>query len=658
MAALGAEKVGNWMRKALICLVVSMLTALGAVAQDNPAGLAVGAALEAIETGDWEKADTVVAPAGQVGHDIVTWHRLRAGVGEFSEYTGFLARRADWPGLPLLKKQGEAKIPTGLDATSVISYFGDQPPETGGGALALAGALIFAGDIKQGEAVIVTAWRNLWLSKSDHDAFIASYGPVLVNHHRARQDMLLWRGLTTQAGRLNALVGSDYKALALARIALIEKKNGVDALIKAVPETLMDHPGLAHARFEWRASHRQSAGAINLLLKHSTSTKALGKPDAWGNRRRVLAREKMRAGKGEVAYQIAANHYLSEGDNFIDLEWLAGYIALRHLKDPQKALMHFQRFRAGVDTPISLGRAGYWEGRAYEALKQPEEARAAYAFGGEYQTSFYGQLAGEKAGLAMDPALTGREVYPDIKTTPYGNSSVLQAAVLFQMAGDTRLFTRFMRHLAEVMSPRERGALAQLALDLKQPYTALFLAKYAARSGTVLARPYFPMTDLVTSKMPVPAELALSIIRRESEFNADVISRAGARGLMQLMPKTARAMAKQQGLPYDLARLNTDPTYNATLGSAYLAVLIEEFGPYYPFVAAGYNAGPSRPKKWQALYGDPRQSTEAAVDWIEHIPFRETRNYVMRVTESLAVYRARLSGKTSKLRLSRDLTGR
>ena len=322
------------------------------------------------------------------------------------------------------------------------------------------------------------------------------------------------------------------------------------------------------------------------------------------------------------------------------------------------ALKHFFAFRATVETPISLGRAGYWEGRAHEALGQTEEAQLAYAFGGEYQTSFYGQLAAEKAVLPMDPLLTGGETYPDIRDSQYARGSVLQAALLFQMAGHPLLFTRFTRHLAEILTPQERGALAQFALDLGEPFAALYMAKYAADSGIVLMRPYFPVTDIANGDLSVSEELTLTIARRESEFYPFSTSPAGARGLMQLMPRTGKAMAKKLKVKYEADRLLSDPAYNARLGSAYLADLVEEFDGYYPFVAVGYNAGPSRAKKWVDLFGDPKRSVEDAVDWIEHIPFRETRNYVMRVMESLAVYRARLSGEISPLRLSQELVGR
>lgn len=627
-------------------------------AQDDRVAAAVAAAMQAVEKSQWSRAARAVAPAGQVGRDIVQWHRLRASAGEFQEYIDFLDRRADWPGLPLLHQQGEYRISESADADTVIAYFADQPPGTGTGALRLATAWASKGDSARAEAAIVHAWRTLSLAKGTEARFLAAYGSVLAGHHEARQDMLLWRGLAKEAARLNKLVDADHAKLAKARIGLLKKSRNVSALIKAVPEDLADDPGLAFARFEWRVAKKSADDAIALMLERSTSALALGKPEVWTDRRRSYARLMMQDGKPEIAYQLASRHFLTEGEEYADLEWLSGFIALTDLDDPKLALVHFRAFRAAVDTPISLGRAGYWEGRAHEALGQLEQAQLAYAFGGEYQTSFYGQLAAEKAGMAMDPALRGRETYPDFRESQYAQGSVMQAALLFQKAGKPLLFTRFTRHLAEILNTQERGSLAQLALDLDEPFAALYMAKYAADSGVVPMRPYFPITEIVDGELPVSEELTLTIARRESEFYPFSVSPAGARGLMQLMPRTGKAMAKKLKVRYETDRLLNDPAYNARLGSAYLAVLVEEFDGYYPFVAVGYNAGPSRASKWVRLFGDPKRSPEDAVDWIEHIPFRETRNYVMRVMESLAVYRARLSGEISPLRLSQELVGR
>ncbi|MBV1867996.1 MAG: lytic transglycosylase domain-containing protein [Marinosulfonomonas sp.] len=647
----------NPVKLLLFCVFFMVQSVVPVLAQGSNAPAALAKAMESVGAGHWDKAALAVEPAGSVGREIVEWHRLRASAGQFDEYIAFLERRPDWPGLGLLRKAGEWRIPTSVGPEVIIAYFKPQLPQTGTGSLRLAKALRSKGLTGESDAEIVRAWRNLSMNASEEGKFLAAYAKLLAPHHAVRQDMLLWARRITDAARLNALVDKKHRALAAARIALIKNRKGVNGLINAVPAPLNDDAGMAFDRFKWRLKRKLSDSAMKLMQSRSTSAAALGKPNAWASERRSMARQLMRDGKSQAAYDLASRHFLTSGSNFTDLEWLSGFIALTDLKDAKLALEHFRRFRGAVDTPISLGRAGYWEGRAHEALGDSENAHLAYAFGGEYQTSFYGQLAAEKAGLKMDPSLTGREVYPSFSETPHGKSSVLQAALLFQKAGLPLLFTRFTRHLAERLTTPERGALAQIALDLKEPYAALYMAKYAARSGTVLARPYFPVTDIIETGADVPAELTLSIARRESEFYSGATSGVGARGLMQLMPRTAQEMARKKGLKFQLGRLTSDPKYNATLGTAYLAELIAEFGDYYPFIAAGYNAGPSRPKRWLKRYGDPRRSVEHAVDWIEHIPFRETRNYVMRVMESLPVYRARLAGKPVELSLSRELTG-
>jgi soluble lytic murein transglycosylase len=254
--------------------------------------------------------------------------------------------------------------------------------------------------------------------------------------------------------------------------------------------------------------------------------------------------------------------------------------------------------------------------------------------------------------------LLGKEAYADWRSASFVKSSVFQAAMLLRAADQPLLFTRFLRHLAESLTPSEQGQLAEMALQLDQPYAAVYLAKYAADGGVVHMRPYFPLPEIAKNKFSVPTELALSIARRESEFYSQATSPAGARGLMQVMPGTAKIMAAKLGMTYEAGRLTSDPGYNTTIGSAYLAELISEFGPAYALVAAGYNAGPGRPRSWIQTYGDPRDPAVDAVDWVEHIPFNETRNYVMRVMESVVIYRARLTGQTGPIRLSEELKGR
>ncbi|MEP5198180.1 MAG: lytic transglycosylase domain-containing protein, partial [Paracoccaceae bacterium] len=366
-------------------------------------------------------------------------------------------------------------------------------------------------------------------------------------------------------------------------------------------------------------------------------------------------RTAMRAGKTEQAYQLASQHGLTSGSHFADLEWLSGYLALTYGNDPKAALEHFKSFRGSVETPISLGRAGYWEGRAYEAMDDAENARLAYAFGAEYQTSFYGLLAAERGNVPMKPSLTGRETYPNWRKASFAGDTVFSAARLFIASGDLNRAEQFLRHMTETLPAEEIGSLGTFLLEQNKPHLAVMVGKQSARRGIVVPHAYFPLASLGVIDMPVQEELALAIARRESEFDPVVKSGVGARGLMQLMPATAKAVARYLQIPYSRDRLTSEPAYNARLGTAYLDELMEIFDGNIVMVSAGYNAGPGRPIRWMKTRGDPRRGEIDIVDWIEHIPFNETRNYVMRVAESLPVYRARLTGEVAPLDFSAEL---
>lgn len=607
----------------------------------------LSAALSAARSGDWDQARGLARRLpDQPARDVIAWMDLRDGNGRFDAYRSFLARRADWPGLPLLRARGEASIPVDAAPDQVLGYFAGLAPDTGTGALRLAAARLASGDRTGAQQVIITAWTSLTLTDAEEDAILSDWAETLKSHHVARLDNLLWQGESTAARRMLSRVPDGWQKLADARMKLRADANGVDAAIAAVPESLRDDPGLAYERFLWRDRKGRDRDAAEFAVSMSTSADTLGRPEIWAARRGNLARSLMRAGQDRLAYRLAARHRMEPTDDYSpysDLEWLAGYLALRKLNDPKTALAHFERFRATITSPISVGRAGYWIGRAQEALGNTAGAQAGYALGAQHQTSFYGQLSADRGNIAPDPAIVGTETYPDWRQAGFMSSSVLQAALFLQEAGERSLAERFMVHLCESLTIPEMGALADLALTLKEPHIALKIAKYAASQGAVLHRAYHPVVDLGVKDMPIPEALALAIARRESEFDPMVISHAGARGLMQVMPATGKDAAGRLGLPYRQGSLLSDPVYNATLATEYLNWMRQRFDSNLTLVAVAYNAGPSRAIRWRDSLGDPTRSGIDVIDWIEHVPFSETRNYIMRVTESVLIYEARLS---------------
>ena len=363
----------------------------------------LSSALEALQGGRWDRAQDLAARDGPVAEDLIEWYRLRAGRGSVDEVLTFLAAHPDWPGLERLRAQSIDAFENASDAQIVALYDG-AAPETGTGVLRHAAALIAAGQIGEAEASVVEAWLTFDLSVDEHVAFLNAHGPLLVPHHDARMRMTLWRGLKDSAQML-PLVSDEMRAIADIRLMAQEGRRGLEAQIASLPEALRDDPGLAYDRFSRYIKLDKAEQAMDLMQSQSRIEGGLGEAWRWAGWRRDFARRMMRGGDYARAYDLASHHQLYDGAAYADMEWLSGYLALRHLGEAELALDHFQRLRAAVETPISLGRAGYWIGRAQEALGDIEAAQIAYAQGAEHQTSFYGLLAAERGGVPFDQAL-------------------------------------------------------------------------------------------------------------------------------------------------------------------------------------------------------------------------------------------------------------
>lgn len=639
----------GWLFSAFLCCAPLAATA-------DAAG-AMRAAQDRVAAQDWTGALSAAKGAGEVGADIVTWQWLRAGGGRLGDYEAFLARRPDWPGLPLLREKGEEAVARSTDPARVIAYFAADLPETAEGSIAYIRALQAQGRAADAENEAFRAWTTLPFGPENEQALLGLYGDALSVAHEVRLDRLLWQNRASEAKRMLPRVSSGWRAVAEARMALHADADGVNAMIARIPPALQNDPGLAYERFNWRFRRDRDDDAAETLIAASKSPQTLGDPDAWADRRAALSRALLRDGKPKAAYKVAASHHLKDGSDYADLEFLSGWIALRFLGDASTALTHFKHLEAAVSTPISTARAHYWQGRALQAAGDSAGATAAYKIAARHQTAYYGLLAAETLGLNLDESLLSEQRPPNWQDAAFARSSVFAAAVLLEKAGDRTLAKRFFLHLAENLNETEIAQLAQFSLEIDEPHLAVVIAKQAAERGIILPRAYYPVPSFVPNEgLAVSRALALAISRRESEFDPAARSAADARGLMQVLPSTAKLVAPRVGLVYDGGSLN-DPAYNVRIGTGYLAQLVEQFGPSVALVASGYNAGPGRPKRWIAAFGDPRDPAVDVVDWIEMIPFTETRTYVMRVTESLVIYRAKLKGVAGPVRITSELRG-
>ncbi len=646
-------------RAGALALALTAVCASYAVAQVSDQIQILRESVKAGRDGDWANGQAQIAAGDSLTRDLFIWTRLREGEGDFAEYQSFLAAHPDWPGLDRLHSSGEASVASVTDYQSIVTYFETEKPDTGSGVLAYARALKSLGRATDLSIYLADAWLKVGTDDEEFELLISEFGPLLAPFHLDRAKALLWRWKTDDAARLLPLLGEDSAKLIAARIGFIRKSGDAEALYDAVPASLKADAGLQYDRYNWLSDRGERTDAIAILQEYSISADKLEQPFRWSGWRRSLARWRMREGDYQEAYALAAKHFMSpeDGFNYVDLEWIAGFIALRFLDKPELALSHFQAGLNAVESPISLAQSGYWLGRTYEALGDAASARVSYEAAAKHQTAYYGLLAAEKLGLPLDPRLLGDEEFPNWHQAPFLQTEIGRAALTLIAANERSSAVLFVMKLAQTLEREELGQLGAMLRDMNEPFFQVLVAKTAVTRGIIIHDSYFPLHDLARMDIPVEPQLALAIARRESEFNDVVGSPVGALGLMQVMPATAEEVAGDLGLDFSKARLTADWRYNAQIGTRYLEMLQEEFGPSPVMIAAGYNAGPSRPKDWMDERGDPRLGEADIIDWIEMIPFRETRNYVQRVTEAIPIYEARLSGKTGPIRFTELLRG-
>lgn len=625
----------------LVFLAVPQAAQATLSAQD---ATAYRSAFEAADGGRWTLAFQHASAArdGTLA-EVLRWMHLREASNPygFSDYVAFLNRNPNWPAQAQLQRRAE-EVMAGASAAQVVAWFERYPPITGTGWMLHAEALMSLGRQQEAQSIARTAWRESSFGRADERRFLARFSSSLTREdHHARVDRLLWDRDTEAAQRLLTHVSDGTRALANARIALITQGPGVDSALARVPASLQNDPGLTYDRLRWRREKGMESRAAELLSSPGVDQ---GRADLWWRERVILARAFMRDGNHRAAYRAAAGTGERRGGNYADGEWLAGWIALRFLNDAPTARQHFTRLYENVGTPISLSRAAYWAGRAEEATGNTAEARRWYALGAEHSTTYYGQLA---AGRLVDPnALTFPDsppVLPEDRAALQNNPLLPVVSALAALGREDELRLFMTRLFQDAQTPGQQRLVAEQALDLGRLELAVALSRRAAQAGVHLMEAGYPVPPLDRSGGVVPERaLVLSIIRQESNFHTNAISHAGAMGLMQVMPATARQVARQLGESHSDSRLTADPDYNMRLGSSYLAGLLDRFSGSYPLSIAAYNAGPGRPVEWLRRNGDPRQGGQDWVDWVESIPFYETRNYVQRVLEGVQVYRHRL----------------
>ncbi|WP_293866719.1 lytic transglycosylase domain-containing protein [uncultured Alsobacter sp.] len=617
---------------------------------EHPDLAALRAALDAYRRGDLAggdaKAATLDDPAART---VARWAALRLLPREagYARIQAFLAEEPHWPGRGQMQRRAEeALMASRPTAEQVLAHFKGHVPMTAMGKLALARAWSANGRAAEAAALVRRSWREDDFSAEIENAVLDDFGRVVTPaDHMARTERFLFGEDWADGLRCAARAGADYVKLAQARIAAAKGTSDMAALVDAVPKALQEQPAWLFAKAQVLRRKDKPQEAAQLLARAPRDAAALVAPEGWWTERRILARKLLDQGEQRLAYEVAAARPPGTGAYAIEGEFHAGWIALRFLSDPATAARHFADAARHATTPISVSRAAYWQGRAAEAAGA--DPHAFYETAARHGTTWYGQLA--RARLGRTDLVLQRP-----SASPTGPGALLGDAVRLLMAAGARDLA--LPLLADAAQPKrdpaDMAAVATAVEEIGDARAQLMIGKAALQRGIPLESQAFPtggipLDGLATEGIETP--LVLAVVRQESSFDPKAQSTAGARGLMQLMPATARETAGKLKLDFSLDRLTADPGYNAALGSAYLSGLAAEWRGSYILAIAAYNAGSGNVKKWVEAYGDPRNAAIDPIDWVERIPFTETRNYVQRVMENLQAYRSRMGDREAML---------
>ena len=621
-------------------------------------------ALEFVRKGKVSAATDIQKTLGDpAAVKVIEWAILRSpeAGNSFERYAAFVRANPGWPSVGMLRRRAEGALwDDRRDASVVRAYFAGAEPQSGKGKLALARALLSHGDRRNAAQYVQEAWRRDAFHADTERQALEMFGDLITRtDQKARMDRFLYSNDREIAVRAAARLGGADLLIAKARLAVEAKAANAGALLDAIPSEARRDPGYMFSRAQWLRRKGKIAEAARLLLDVPADASAQHDLDEWWIERRLMARELLDLGDYQSAYRIARDAVTPAKENYrVDQEFTAGWIALRYLNEPTKALSHFARIPQHTTHPIGLARASYWQGRALEAMGRSGQAHAHYEAAARYPVAYYGQLARSRLGMASlpvtrAPALSGSE------RAALRNLDIVRAAEILYAVNERDLVLVMAADLTETAN--EMGAMAvlgQLAASNRDARAMLYIGKAALARGLPLEAYAFPdigMPKYAAVGPEIDRGLLYAIARQESAFNQKSISTAKALGLMQVTPPAARYIAKKFGVAFNQKKLLEDPVYNTQIGAAELGDLLQDYRGSYLMSFVGYNAGRGRVRDWVARYGDPRDPRVDVVDWVERIPFSETRNYVQRVMENMQVYRARFGG--GKLTIEADLRG-
>lgn len=588
---------------------------------------------------------------------LLEWVAIRAGAGiGFNRTVAFVRANPDWPAGPLLRRRAEEALLSERKSPAVVrAYFATAKPSSAPGKFALALALRADGCEADAAEMVRDLWRTESFGRSLEAKVLDAFPDALTRvDHRYRMERALLKDDWESAGRAAGYAGGGYASLVRARRAVEDKSSGAAAALAAVPPSLRGDAFYIFSRAQYlrRADKPEAAAAV--LATAPSNPDVLVDGDEWWIERRIVARKLLDLGDAKTAYAVASQPAARSPEKRIEAEFHAGWIALRFAGDPAAAAQHFARVAAIAESPISVARAAYWQGRAAEALGQSEEAKRFYERAALQPIAYYGQVARARLGQTSLPLRAPADLEGAERQAFDGRLSIRALRLLGEAGIKELALPLYIDAARDLSDPRELQALGDLATDMKDARALVAIGKLAVQRGLPLdAHAYptigIPTYETFTAVPQVERAMVYAIARQESQFDPRAQSGVGARGLMQMMPATAQRTARRVSTAFDVDRLTSDPAYCAKLGQAHLGELMEDWRGSYVLAFASYNAGGGNVKKWIDAYGDPRKGDVDVIDWVERIPFTETRNYVQRVMENLQVYRSRLDSRSALL---------
>ena len=615
--------------------------------------------IAAMEKSQWTTALTNAKKAKDKSiYNFIQWRYLltTGNQATFYDYIAFIKNNKDYPRISRIRYLAEQKLSTDkISPKKIINWFGSDEPLSGYGMLVLGESFIQTGNSEKGIALIKRGWITAELSRANMKSLSKKYKKYLDSKdYINRADYLAWENKYWDLKRMLPYLPKDYQLLYTARQILMSKSYGVDQAITNVPSKFKNDSGLNHDRLKWRRKRGRIDSSLEILFSIKNNKDYLVRPDKWWVERAIMTRALIYKNKYETAYKVASEHSLDKGPEFAEAEWMSGWIALSFLNDPILAVDHFNNFYQNVSYPISVARGAYWLGRSYEKIGDKRQSEDWYREATKYLTTYYGQLAFLKINPSQNFELEEQANVKDEYRKYFYNKELVKITHLLNELNKDKYTKNILRHLANdnIASGSEILA-AELATNISRYDFAIQvskLASYEKRFHNTFNYPIISVPQYVNGRKIPETAFILSLIRQESEFDMRANSHVGAQGLMQIMPYTAKLVAKQAKLPYSKSRLTSDPEYNINLGSHYIAGLILQYDGAYPFATAAYNAGPKRVKHWKKINKNPQKKQIDFVDWVELIPFKETRNYVQRVMENYNVYRYILEKKPIKIK--------